>query len=35
VQRYFPVAGGSPVESFVEVVESYPAFELVDKIVDC
>jgi len=29
VQRYFPVAAGSPVESFQEVVESYPAFELI------
>jgi deazaflavin-dependent oxidoreductase (nitroreductase family) len=28
VQRYFPVAAGSPVESFVEVAESYPVFEL-------
>jgi deazaflavin-dependent oxidoreductase (nitroreductase family) len=29
VQRYFPVAAGSPVESFQKVVESYPAFELI------
>ncbi len=29
VQRYFPVAAGSPAESFVEVTQSYPAFELV------
>ncbi len=29
VQRYFPVAAGSPVESFRELVESYPAFELI------
>lgn len=29
VQRYFPVAAGSPVESFVEVAGSYPVFELV------
>jgi deazaflavin-dependent oxidoreductase (nitroreductase family) len=29
VQRYFPVAAGSPVESFRDLVESYPAFELV------
>jgi deazaflavin-dependent oxidoreductase (nitroreductase family) len=29
VQRYFPVPAGSPVESFRELVESYPAFELV------
>jgi len=28
VQRYFPVAAGSPVESFVELAESYPVFEL-------
>ncbi len=29
VQRYFPVTAGSPVESFRELVESYPAFELI------
>ena len=29
VQRYFPVAAGSPAESFVEVAGSYPVFELV------
>jgi deazaflavin-dependent oxidoreductase (nitroreductase family) len=29
VQRYFPVAAGSPVESFRDLVESYPAFELI------
>jgi len=29
VQRYFPVAAGSPVESFGELAESYPAFELI------
>ncbi len=29
VQRYFPVAAGSPVESFRELSESYPAFELI------
>lgn len=28
VQRYFPVAAGSPTERFVEVAENYPAFEL-------
>ncbi|MFZ0286783.1 MAG: nitroreductase/quinone reductase family protein [Terriglobales bacterium] len=28
VQRYFPVAAGSPAESFRELSESYPAFEL-------
>ena len=29
VQRYFPVPAGSPVESFRQLVESYPAFELI------
>jgi deazaflavin-dependent oxidoreductase (nitroreductase family) len=29
VQRYFPVAAGSPAGSFVEVAGSYPVFELV------
>jgi deazaflavin-dependent oxidoreductase (nitroreductase family) len=28
VQSYFPVAAGSPVEAFRELVQSYPAFEL-------
>src|ERR1700722_7004885 len=28
VQRYFPVAAGSRVESFVETAGSYPVFEL-------
>ena len=28
VQRYFPVQAGSPVEAFRELVQSYPAFEL-------
>jgi len=28
VQRYFPVAAGSPREAFVEIAASYPAFEL-------
>ena len=28
VQRYFPVAAGSPREDFVELAASYPAFEL-------
>ena len=28
VQRYFPISAGSPVEAFVELNESYPAFEL-------
>jgi deazaflavin-dependent oxidoreductase (nitroreductase family) len=30
VQRYFPVAAGSPVDSFRKLVESYPAFELIE-----
>jgi deazaflavin-dependent oxidoreductase (nitroreductase family) len=28
VQRYFPVAAGSPPEAFADLIESYPAFEL-------
>jgi deazaflavin-dependent oxidoreductase (nitroreductase family) len=28
VQRYFPVAAGSPVEEFTRLAGSYPAFEL-------
>jgi deazaflavin-dependent oxidoreductase (nitroreductase family) len=28
VQRYFPVAAGSPVEAFAELASGYPAFEL-------
>jgi deazaflavin-dependent oxidoreductase (nitroreductase family) len=28
VQTYFPVTAGSPVEAFVELAASYPAFEL-------
>ncbi len=28
VQRYFPVPAGSPVEAFHELLQSYPAFEL-------
>ena len=28
VQRYFPVPAGSPPQAFAELVESYPAFEL-------
>src|SRR5271154_6031980 len=28
VQRYFPVAAGSPAGSFVEIAGSYPVFEL-------
>jgi deazaflavin-dependent oxidoreductase (nitroreductase family) len=31
VQTYFPVAAGSPVEAFRELVQSYPAFELILK----
>jgi deazaflavin-dependent oxidoreductase (nitroreductase family) len=29
VQTYFPVPAGSPVEAFQELVQSYPAFELI------
>ena len=29
VQRYFPVAAGSPAEAFAGLVGSYPAFELI------
>jgi deazaflavin-dependent oxidoreductase (nitroreductase family) len=29
VQTYFPVPAGSPVEAFRELVENYPAFELI------
>ena len=28
VQRFFPVAAGSPPQAFVPVAENYPAFEL-------
>ena len=28
VQRYFPVAAGSPLKAFAELTSSYPAFEL-------
>jgi deazaflavin-dependent oxidoreductase (nitroreductase family) len=31
VQRYFPVAAGSPAAAFVEIVASYPAFELLPE----
>lgn len=29
VQRYFPVAAGSPVQAFEPLAQSYPAFELI------
>jgi deazaflavin-dependent oxidoreductase (nitroreductase family) len=29
VQRYFPVAAGSPVQAFALVAQNYPAFELI------
>ena len=29
VQRYFPIAAGSPEELFRDLAESYPAFELI------
>jgi len=28
VQRFFPVAAGSPTEAFIPLVQQYPAFEL-------
>ncbi len=31
VQRYFPIPAGSPVEAFRELVQSYPAFELIPQ----
>ena len=31
VQGYFPVAAGSPVEAFRDLVQNYPAFELIPK----
>ena len=31
VQGYFPVAAGSPVEAFRDLVQDYPAFELIPK----
>jgi deazaflavin-dependent oxidoreductase (nitroreductase family) len=31
VQRYFPVPAGSPPQAFAEVLESYPAFELISR----
>jgi len=31
VQRYFPVPAGSPAEAFRELVQSYPAFELIPR----
>lgn len=31
VQTYFPVPAGSPVQSFVEHVNTYPAFELLPR----
>ncbi len=29
VQRYFPVAAGSPSQAFAPIAESFPAFELI------
>jgi hypothetical protein len=29
VQTYFPVPAGSPTEAFAELVQNYPAFELI------
>ena len=31
VQRYFPVAAGSPVEHFSPIASQYPAYELIDS----
>src|SRR6476659_6236502 len=31
VQGYFPVPAGSPLEAFRDLVQSYPAFELIPK----
>jgi deazaflavin-dependent oxidoreductase (nitroreductase family) len=31
VQRYFPVPADSPAEAFRELVQSYPAFELIPR----
>jgi deazaflavin-dependent oxidoreductase (nitroreductase family) len=31
VQGYFPVAAGSPVEAFRDLMQNYPAFELIPK----
>jgi hypothetical protein len=31
VQKYFPVPAGSPAEAFRELVQSYPAFELIPR----
>ena len=31
VQRYFPVAVGSPVEAFAVIADGYPAFELLAR----
>jgi deazaflavin-dependent oxidoreductase (nitroreductase family) len=31
VQRYFPIAAGSPPEAFAELASSYPAFELLSR----
>jgi len=29
VQTYFPIPAGSPVQAFAELVQNYPAFELI------
>lgn len=31
VQTYFPVGAGSPIESFIGLLDSYPAFELLPQ----
>ena len=32
VQRYFPVPAGSPAESFTNIAQNYPAFELIPAV---
>jgi deazaflavin-dependent oxidoreductase (nitroreductase family) len=32
VQRYFPVAAGSPAEAFAGVAKNYPVFELINSV---
>ena len=31
VQRFFPVAAGSPTEAFIPLAQQYPAFELIPE----
>jgi deazaflavin-dependent oxidoreductase (nitroreductase family) len=32
VQRYFPVSAGSPAEAFRDLLQDYPAFELISSL---